>query len=231
MHTDIDRIGFFGRSLTGSAAQWFVTWIRSHTEHHFDQFFVDFKNEFVEMIDPHAIFNAFQRSKEASVGIDVYNQKFSQLLALMPANIWTPKSELLFYYRGLTPDTARMVALARPTTIEAAMEAASKTVSITSRSFPSFINYDMDGDIPMAAAMNPSSLNDLSDSGIPVAAVHQSRGRGRRNGSHKPSPNTNHTGRHYLSRQQCIDRGLCFHCHKPFHRYSECPARKASNKH
>lgn len=97
MHTDIDRIGFFGRSLTGPAAQWFVTWIRSHTEHHFDQFFVDFKNEFVEMIDPHAFFNAFQRSKEASVGIDVYNQKSSQLLALMPANIWTPKGELLFY--------------------------------------------------------------------------------------------------------------------------------------
>ena len=97
MHTDIDRIGFFGRSLTGFAAQWFVTWIRSHTKHHFDQFFVDFKNECVEMIDPHAIFNAFQRSKEASVGIEVYNQKSSQLLALMPANIWTPKGELLFY--------------------------------------------------------------------------------------------------------------------------------------
>ena len=228
LQSDVDRISFFGRSLTGPAAQWFVNWIRTHDQHQFDQFLIDFKNKFIGMIDPHAIFNAFQQLKEANVGIDLYNQKFSQLLALMPANIWTTKGELLFYYRGLTPDTARMVALARPTTIEAAMEAASETVSITNRAFPSFTNYDMDGDIRMAAALDPVYLDDSSRSNSHVAAIQPSRGRRRRYNNPRPSYKK-HPQMKRPSRQECMDKGLCFRCFKASHRYSECPDRKASN--
>lgn len=225
---DVDRISFFGRSLTGPAAQWFVNWIRTHDQHQFDQFIVDFKNKFIGMIDPHAIFNAFQQLKEANVGIDLYNQKFSQLLALIPANIGATKGELLFYYRGLNPDTARMVALARPTTIEAAMEAASETVSITSRSFPSFTNYDMDGDIRMAAALDSLSLDDSSCYNPHVAAVQPSRGRGRRYNN----PRSSYMKPQQMkrpSRQECMNKGLYFYCFKAAHRYSECPNCKASN--
>ncbi|KAK5960496.1 uncharacterized protein PWA37_001918 [Arxiozyma heterogenica] len=228
LQTDVDRIAFFGRNLTGPAAQWYVQWIRNHDQHSYEQFLVDFKNKFIGMIDPHAILNAFQRLKEATVGIDAYNQKFSQLLALMPSNIWTPKGELLFYYRGLTPDTARMVALARPTTVDAAMEAASETVSITNRSFPTFTTYDMDGDIHMTAALNPVPMDSTTDHHPQVAAVYRSHGRGGRKGNHKSSQ-ANKQPIKRPSRQYCIDHGLCFYCYKPLHRYSDCPNRKASS--
>ncbi|KAK5780105.1 hypothetical protein RI543_002647 [Arxiozyma heterogenica] len=124
--------------------------------------------------------------------------------------------------------TARMVALARPTTVDAAMEAASETVSITNRSFPTFTTYDMDGDIHMTAALNPVPMDSTTDHHPQVAAVYRSHGRGGRKGNHKSSQ-ANKQPIKRPSRQYCIDHGLCFYCYKPLHRYSDCPNRKASS--
>lgn len=81
----------------------------------------------------------------------------------------------------LLPDTARMVALAHPTTISAATDAPVETASITNRSLSTFNTYDMDGGICIAAALNALVLNDRPVNNHQVATFHGSRGGGRKN--------------------------------------------------
>lgn len=165
------------------------------------------------MINLHAIFNEFKRLKEANVGIDAYNQKFSQLLALIPADIWTPKGELLFYYRGLTPDTAYKVSLAHPTTVDAAMEAAT---------------FNMDSDIHMTSSVNPAPVDFADDYHPRITAVYHSQRRGGRKGNQKLSQTKRQSNKPSF-RRYCIDHGLCFYCYQSSHHYSDCPNRKANN--
>ncbi|KAK5963053.1 uncharacterized protein PWA37_004754 [Arxiozyma heterogenica] len=172
LQTDVERIAFFGRNLTGPAAQWYAQWIQNHNQPYYEQFLIDFKNKFISIINLHAIFNEFKRLKEANVGIDTYNQNFSRLLALIPADIWTPKGELLFYYRGLTPNTAYKVALAHPTTVDAAMEAAT---------------FNMDSDIHMTSSVNPVPVDFADDYHPQITTVYHSQRRGGRKGNQKLS--------------------------------------------
>ncbi|CAL9738113.1 Gag protein of Tms3 LTR-retrotransposon [Monosporozyma servazzii] len=228
--SDTDRICFVGRSLLGPAANWYSIWCRNHLEpRNFNQFILDFKSKFTRMIDPHAVLNSFQKLQERNVGIDNYNAKFTHLLALMPEGIWTPKGELLFYMRGLQPETARIVALMHPADVTSAMEAAAETVSITNRALPTTGFLDFDGDIQMTAAMAPHNPYDMGYDSHPVAAFHHGGGRGHngrtnnRNGNKPP-----HRSKH-PSRQECFEKNLCFRCYSAKHRFNECPKKNASN--
>ena len=231
LNTDHDRIAFVGRSLTGPAARWFVNWLRTtSTPDDFQVFINDFKTKFTRMIDPHAVLNAFQKLQERNVGIENYNTKFSHLLALMPEGIWTPKGELLFYFRGLQPETARIVALMHPSDVNAAMDAAVETVSITNRALPTTGIVDYEGDIQMAAAMNGLNLNHGTYDSHQVAAFHRGGGRGsNRRGKQRQSDNHSRASRR-PSRHECFEKNLCFHCYSPKHRYNDCPVRNASNR-
>lgn len=234
---DQDRISFVGRSLLGPAANWFVGWCRhSPTPHEFLKFITDFKHNFIGLIDPHAVLNAFQKLQEKNVGIDNYNLKFTHLLALMPEGVWTPKAELLFYFRGLQPGTACIVALMHPHAVGAAMAAAVETVSITNRALPTSGYADADGDIMMAAAMTqPHSNYSNDDDSYEVAAFQRGGGRGHPGGGHPSGGRNYHSGntsRHSKnpSHKECYERNLCFCCYSPNYRFNDCPKRKASNR-
>ncbi|CCD23150.1 uncharacterized protein NDAI_0B01160 [Naumovozyma dairenensis CBS 421] len=246
--TDSDKIAFFGRNLSGPAVNWFLHWFENAAPATTYETFLDcFRDHFFKRLDPNKIINEMNSISQAQLGVEQYNARFSQLWALMPPHVWTEQGAILAYLRGLSGDTARLVMLAHPKTLNEALEYAYETTAIGER----FINgqhtnyVDADGDITMAPVLSPTY-------GHSVSAVYprgnsfpnRNRSNGRYNNNYDkthtrprttanyPKPNNSnpryqHSGE--ISRNECIQRHLCFRCKRGGHSARECRAPQASN--
>mgnify|MGYP003365535387 CR=1 FL=1 len=158
--------------------------------------------------------NAMPVPKQNSKGIEHYNTKFRQLWSLMPADYWTEKGALLSYMRGLKPETASLVALTYPITLEAACHAAYNTVAITNRYL---------GDMPKPTVDHEGDV-------IMTGAAVRSYNRSNQSNNHVRYNHGGKKGR--LSREECFKRHLCFKCQRPGHNFRNCQGRgtNASNR-
>lgn len=154
-----------------------------------------------------------RKLSQASLGVEKYNSAFRQLWSLMPDGVWTDKGAILAYYRGLTKETCRLVTLAHPQTLDDALEAAYDTVAVDEGFFSALdplIGADGD-DIMTTSAISYIWSN-----------CTEPRGRKRNaNGHRRHGRFNNSTSR---SRQECIEKHLCFRCKQPNHSYRDCPA-------
>ncbi|CAL9737122.1 Retrotransposon Gag protein [Monosporozyma servazzii] len=230
--TERQKIGFVLLHFEGPAAKWGSTWIKSSTsDTTYETFLAALQSHFAAQLDPHRLLNLFDRIAEETSGIERYNDQFNTLLSLMPQNFWTEDGIMATYTRRLTPTTQKLVYLSQPQSLQEAMDAAYNSIALNQRHFSTAdtrVLFDGDGDVIMAAAIHPESINAAQSHSAYSKPNSQYQSYSNNNGrSNQNSYQSNVADA--PNREQCLAQNLCFYCKRPGHSISKCRTRMNKN--
>ncbi|KAH3903194.1 uncharacterized protein SCODWIG_03423 [Saccharomycodes ludwigii] len=214
IENEATKIATLGRSLTGPAARWFVSYGTNNGFEGltYDNFVVDFKNHFQGAADS---FYLVQKIRELrmtrQVPIEEYSDRYFRLVDLLPDAYWSENAKIDQYLYGLPPNVVQYVRVVKPDSLQEAMETAWKHVMINMKSYK-----EPFPDLNSSRIMDPDAmeLDAISDS--------------RRSRQYNYTPNNANNNRFRpmarktMSRSDCLRLGLCFRCKKGGHSSKEC---------